>query len=85
MVLWIVWLGALAANGFVVFFWIVFGLAAAGNAVAKPDGFVWLTVLGVGLPLSISIYFVSRNRFWIATATTLGIFPSVLAIFLLFG
>ncbi len=82
---WLAWLLGLAINGFVVFLWIVFGAAAAGNAQSSTQGFMWSSVLGTAIPVVGSMYFVSKEKFGGAFLTTFLIMPLVFGLALVFG
>jgi len=77
---YLIWLVALAGNGFIVFLWVVFGLAAAGGSSGSPEvrGFIWATALGVAIPFLLSAYFVSKERFGTGAALTLLMMPLVI-------
>ncbi|MFY9480209.1 MAG: hypothetical protein WAQ08_21450 [Aquabacterium sp.] len=73
---WVFWLVALGINGFVIFLWVIFGLAGSGNMESpQARGLVWGTVLGVGLPLLRSMHCMTKERFSSAITTTLAFVP----------
>ncbi len=73
---WVFWLVALSINGFVLFLWVIFGLAGSGS-MQSPEarGLIWGTVLGVSLPLLRSMHFMTKERFASAITTTLAFVP----------
>lgn len=79
------WLVALAANGFVVFLWAVFGLAAIGqNGDGAVVAFILATAIGVGLPISASVVLMSRDRYILGVAIVFATLPSVLVLMAIF-
>ncbi|HEX5803089.1 MAG TPA: hypothetical protein VFY24_08695 [Azospira sp.] len=80
---WMLWISGLAINGVLALLWIVFGAAAAGNANASANAFVWWSILGVGAVVVTSMYFVSRERFKAAFGSTFLALPILVAILLL--
>lgn len=73
---WVFWLVALGINGFVIFLWVIFGLAGSGSMDSpQARGLIWGTVLGVGLPLLRSMHFMTKERFASAITTTLAFVP----------
>jgi len=60
---YLVWLLCLAGNGFILFLWVVFGAAAAGNAGSSTNGFFSAIWIGAGLAVALSMYFVSKEKF----------------------
>lgn len=64
---WIAWMVSVAVNGFVVYLWVVFGLAAAATSQgAQVRIFIWSTIVGAGIPLLLSLYYASRAKFGVA-------------------
>ena len=83
---YILWLLVLAGNAFIVFLWTVFGLAAAGTTQSREaHEFLWATALGAGIPLFMSLYYISRQRFTAGTVVTILMMPLVVGFFLLTG
>ncbi len=75
---WISWTIAFGANGFIVFLWLVFGLAAAGNAQSSARAFIWASVLGAGTPFLLSLYFISKDNFGVAIAWLFAMMPLII-------
>ena len=81
---WIIWLIILAGNGFIVFMWLVFGLAAAGS-ISRASPFIWMTGLGTGIPVFASLYFMIRAKFAIGLTLNFLILPVMFGVFFLVG
>jgi hypothetical protein len=60
ILVWIVWLVAAVANAFVVFLFVVFGLAA--SAGAPVEEFKWATAIAVFVSYAASLYFMFKGR-----------------------
>ena len=71
------WLICLAGNGFILFLWIVFGAAAAGNAGSSANGFFSAAWIGGGLAVILSMYFVSKEKFAAGALITFLTMPLV--------
>ena len=80
---WTIWLAAIAANGFIVFLWVVFGLAGGGNAAIPVV--TWTVAVGAGLPLLVSMYLMTRQKYVAATLMPFAFVPSVISLLLLYG
>lgn len=72
------WLLCLAGNGFILFLWVVFGAAAAGNAQSSANGFFSASWIGAGLAVVLSMYFVSKERFAAGSLCTFLTMPLVI-------
>jgi hypothetical protein len=70
---WLGWLLAVAANGFAVFMFVAFGLAASQGAAVK--GFLWFTAIGVGVTLIVSLLLMVGQHFIFGIAVTAAWFP----------
>lgn len=70
---WLVWLIAVAINGFVIYLYLVFGLAAAAGAPVK--AFLWVTAMAVASSLVVSLYFMFKGKFVIGIPLTMLWFP----------
>lgn len=79
----IMWLVVAAGNAFVLFLWIVFGLAAAAGA--DTDSFTRWTAIGTISPLLVSFYLLSRARYVLATLCLFLVMPTVFACVYVFG
>jgi uncharacterized membrane protein YiaA len=75
---YLVWLFCLAGNGFMLF---LLGLLSS-NATGPPKGFFLASLIGAGLPVILSMYFVSKEKFDTGSLLTFLTIPLVL--FLLF-
>lgn len=81
---WIVWLIILVGNGFIVFLWLVFGLAAAGSSSLVPT-YIWMTGVGVGIPLLASLYCMTKAKFLIGLILNFLLVPIMLGVVLFIG
>jgi hypothetical protein len=83
---WLGWFAALAASGILVFLWLVFGLAAAGNSVAglnEIHSFIAVTAMGGAPPAIASFVLLLMKRGGIGIAVALCILPSVFGAFVI--
>jgi hypothetical protein len=83
---WLGWLAALVASGILVFLWLVFGLAAAGNSVAGSSeihSFIAVTAIGGAPPAIASFVLLLMKRGGPGIAVALCILPSVIAAFVI--
>jgi len=72
------WLLGLAGNGFVLFLWVVFGAAAAGNSNSTTNAFFAAACIGTSIAVVLSMYFVSKERFNAGFLATFLIMPLVI-------
>jgi len=80
---WLVWLLVAAMSGFVVFLFVVFGLAAAAGAPVEE--FLWATAIAVFVSHVASLYFMVKGRAVIGIPMLATWFPLVMAYGLLMG
>lgn len=79
------WLAALAPNGFIVYLWVVFGLAAAGGQGSDARGFIESTAAGVGLSLLISVILMARGKLAVGIFSVFSMMPLVIASTVAYG
>lgn len=72
---WVLWVLGLIGGGFIVMFWLVFGLAAAQGAPTWL--FVARTVLAITISLGGSIYALSKKQFVIGVILNWAMVPIV--------
>ena len=83
--IWLAWLTALASNGFIVYLWVVFGLAAAGGQGADARGFIESTAAGVGLSFLISAILMARGKLAVGIVSVFSMMPLVIAFTVAYG
>lgn len=79
------WLLGLAGNGFVLFTWVVFGAAAAGNSNSSTNAFFAAAWIGAGIAIVLSTYFVAKERFNSGFLATFLILPLVILLTFVLG
>jgi hypothetical protein len=72
---WVLWVLGLIGGGFIVMFWLVFGLAAAQGALTS--SFVGRTVLAIAISLGGSLYAFSKKHFVIGVILNWAMMPIV--------
>jgi hypothetical protein len=68
----------LVGNGFLLFLWVVFGTAAAGNSNRSTDALFITAGVGAGIAVVLSLYFVSKQKFNAGFLSTFLIMPLVI-------
>ena len=83
--IWLAWLAVLVLNVFLVYLWVVFGLAAAGGQGADTRGFVKSTVAGVGLSALISAILMGRGQLALGIISLFSTMPLVIVFAVAYG
>ena len=65
---WFGWLVAVVGNAFVIFMFVVFGLAAAAGS--STTSFTWFTAVCVGITLLLSVYLMLRQHYHLGILAT---------------
>lgn len=78
--IWLAWLAALASNWFIVYLWVVFGLAASGGHGSDARGFIESTLAGVGVSFLISAIFMMRGKLAAGIVSVFSTMPLVIAL-----